>query len=277
MTTLTILACQVDVPIMTSVRERDQHLQRLGNAIASQLKSKPANIVVLPELSSVDYARATFDHLNLLAESLEGISFQMFREIAMEFKTTVAYGFPRKQGEQFYICQAVIGEDGELLGYYDKLHIAQFGTSMEKDYFLSGDHLLVLEHEDIRISPIICYDIRFPELCRNLAIDHGVQLILHCGAYYRDESFHSWHKFAVSRAMENQVYLLSLNRAGVHYGESIFCPPWVDESHPLESFSDHEEEFKYLVLDTQFVEQARKQYPFLKDRYSNYHQIPLLG
>jgi len=47
---------------------------------------------------------------------------------------------------------------------------------------------------------------------------HDVDLILHVGAYARDESFYSWHAFAVTRAVENQFFVLSLNRAGTHFG-----------------------------------------------------------
>lgn len=48
--------------------------------------------------------------------------------------------------------------------------------------------------------------------------------------------FLAWHSFAVTRAMENQVYLLSLNRAGADYGGSVFCPPWLDDDHPPQFF-----------------------------------------
>jgi predicted amidohydrolase len=97
---------------------------------------------------------------------------------------------------------------------------------------------------------------------------------LHCGAYYRDESFSSWHSFAITRAMENQLYLLSLNRAGKYYGNSVFCLPWMDESRPEIHFSSHDEDFRYLQVVRSNIDTAREQYSFLEDRLSDYKKLP---
>ncbi len=108
------------------------------------------------------------------------------------------------------------------------------------------------------------------ELTRTLAITHGVQLVLHCSAHARDESFHSWHHFSVCRAVENQICFLSLNRAGEDYGNSIFCPPWIDESSPGLRFPQTAEKFETIEVDTDVIERVRKIYPFLADRAGDY-------
>lgn len=271
---LRLLACQLRVPNTTSVAKRELHLQETAAKIRQKLSQKPVDLVILPELSSVDYARDTFDQLHALAESDCGASFQVFSEISREFGVTVVYGYPGLKNGRYTINQAAVGADGELLGVYEKLHIAHYGASMEKDYFKPGQHTLVFECKGIRIAPIICYDIRFPELCRSLAIQHGVELILHCGAYFRDESFPSWHPFVITRAMENQIYILSLNRAGKDYGQSLLCPPWMDMQHPCEGFSEEAEEFKHLALDMQAISRARA-YPFMEDRLEDYEGLPV--
>ena len=125
----------------------------------------------------------------------------------------------------------------------------------------------------LRFAPIICYDIRIPELSRVLTINHNVDCILHCGAYFRDESFATWHPFVITRAMENQIFFLSLNRAGRDYGHSLFCPPWVDERHLPSVFEDRSEEFKYLEIDKTKIENARTQYTFLRDRLIDYSAL----
>jgi nitrilase len=141
---------------------------------------------------------------------------------------------------------------------------------MEKEYFDAGDHVFTFKIGNFTISPIICYDIRIPELSRVLALKHGVDLILHCGAYYRDESFATWHQFATTRAMENQIFFLSLNRAGQSWGNSVFCLPWMDENTPPERFSHRDEEFRHLTLDKRQLFKAREDYTFLKDRLPDY-------
>ena len=273
-TTLSLLACQLNIPKITNVAERDTHLRSTAARLRKKLSQQRADLVILPELSSIDYARDTFNQLQALSEMDTGASFQTFSEIAREFGLTVVYGYPGLRDNRFTICQAAVGADGQLLGVYEKLHIAHYGASMEKDYFESGQHLMVFECKGVRIAPIICYDIRFPQLCQTLATQHEASLILHCGAYYRDESFPSWHPFVITRAMENQIYILSLNRAGARYGQSLFCPPWMDSQHPCVNFENKGEDFKYLKLETQIIAKARD-YPFLKDRLDDYSTLTL--
>ena len=120
------------------------------------------------------------------------------------------------------------------------------------------------------IAPLICYDIRIPEMTRALVLEHHADLLLHCGAYFRDESFATWHSFATTRAMENQTYLLSINRAGSDYGNSLFCPPWMDQNQPAVAFAEHAEQFRIFQVDPDLPADTRSMYTFLKDRHAKY-------
>ena len=265
-----LLACQITVPVTRTAEDRQKHVAILVDKVSERLSEQEADLVVLPELSTVEYSRESFDQLGCLAETLDGQSVGLMREMAVKFSVAVVFGMPRKIDNHFVISQIALDQDGELLGCYDKLHICQYGASMEKEYFQRGDGLTIFEVAGFRFAPIICYDIRIPELSRALAIDHGVDCILHCGAYFRDESFASWHAFATTRALENQLYLLSLNRAGADYGDSIFCPPWIDNDQPAGRFSAHIEDFRYFVLDRKTISKTREQYTFLKDKLADY-------
>ncbi len=266
----TILACQVSIPQVRTTQDRDRHVSNLAEKISLQLSQREADLVVLPELCSIEYSRETFEQLESLAETLEGPSINLMQALARKHQTAVLFGMPRKQSDHYFISQIAIDRHGEILCCYDKLHICQYGASMEKEFFQRGEGVGVFELAGFRFAPIICYDIRIPELSRSLAIEHGVDCILHCGAYFRDESFASRHAFATTRAIENQLYLVSLNRAGTDYGESVFCLPWMDENHPAEHFSKYEEDFRYLMLDKMVINQAREDYTFLKDRLDDY-------
>lgn len=271
---LQVLACQLAIPAVTTPDLRDQHLEVLTKKIGDQLKETPADLVVLPELSSVDYSRTAFDNLQVLAEPIDGPTFDVMRTLAKTFDVAVVYGIPRRGEGGYHIAQVAVGPDGEIVGHFDKLHIAQYGASPEKEYFERGDHLFVFEYRGVRIAPIICYDIRIPELTRTLVLQHGVQLILHCGAYARDESFHSWHDFVVCRALENQVYVLSLNRAGADFGNSLFCGAWVDPQHPAVAFPDTDEALVIVEVDPAEIETTRSRYSFLTDRLGDYALLP---
>ena len=268
--TLTLLACQIEVPPTTSAAARDAHLADTAAKLRKHLSVKNADIVVMPELSSIDYSRDAFDHLDEISEPLDGISFQTWAAIAAEFGTFFSYSFARREGAATYITVAVVTPQGTLAGYYDKLHLCQYGASMEKEYFKAGCQLFTFQIKGFTLSPIICYDIRFPELPRMLVLKHGVDVILHCGAYFRDPSFPTWHAFATSRAIENQCFLLSLNRAGQDYGNSLFCYPWMDETQGPQQFAEHAEDFRYIEIERHRLDEARSTYTFLRDKWDSY-------
>jgi len=270
-TSLSMLACQISIPEMTSQLQRDQHLERSALLVTEKLEQQSTDLVVLPELSTIDYSRQCFEQLDELAEPDHGPSFHCWSTVAKANHCNVVYGFPRRVKDGFSISSAVVSANGELTGIYDKIHLAQFGDSMEKEYFnAAGRQLLVFDVAGFRIAPIICYDIRFPELCRELVVNHQVDLILHVGAYARDESFYSWHAFVTTRAVENQCFFLSLNRAGAHFGHSVFCKPWIDQNNPPVLFSEHKEECRAITLDKTKLVEARANFTFLEDRLSNY-------
>lgn len=271
---LRLLACQIDIPQMTRAGERDAHLDRVTRLVSDALAERPADLVVLPELSGIDYSRAAFDRLDTLAEPLEGPSFKAWSRVARAHGAHVVFGFARRQGDATFISTAVAGPDGTCLGAYDKLHLCQYGASMEKEYFTRGDHLLTFDVNGLTCAPIICYDIRIPELSRCLTLKHGVDLILHCGAYARDESFATWHEFITARALENQVYLLSLNRAGAAFGGSAFCRPWMDETLPKDLFDAHAEDLRWFDVMAEEIAAARRAYTFLDDRLPDYDALP---
>ncbi|HCV88008.1 MAG TPA: carbon-nitrogen hydrolase family protein [Alphaproteobacteria bacterium] len=265
---------------MTRGAERTAHMDRVARAIDFELASNgPVDLVVLPELGSLDYSRSCFDRLSDLAEPLEASpTIESLRKVAQTNGVAILAGMARQEpgkdaGTDSFITQALIAADGKLAAHYDKLHIAQFGESTEKDYFVRGDRLLVFEIGGFTFGTIICYDIRIPELSRVLARRHGVDVILHPTAFCRDETFHTWQAFATTRAIENQVYFVSVNRAGDDFGDSMLIEPWMDETVPLRQLSTGEE-FARWTLSRSVLDHARSSYPFLSDVRDDYETLP---
>ena len=141
---------------------------------------------------------------------------------------------------------------------------------MEKECFSAGRYLFTFKINGFSLSPIICHDIRFPELSRASVLKHGVDVILHCGAHARDSSFPTWHAFATTRAIENDCSVLSLNRAGQNYGNSLFCYPWMDETFGSQLFAEHEEGFRRIKIARRRLHDALTTYTILKDRWDSY-------
>ena len=279
MSVLKILACQISIPATSTVERRDNHLKQTSAKADKWLTENPADILVLPELSSLDYSTDTFTNLESVAEEDNGSSYRTWSEVAKSHNCWVLYGYARRCNHgalpAYSIATGVIKPDGKLDGVYEKLHLAQFGASEEKDYFnVAGSQLLVFECKGFKLAPITCYDIRFAELARALVLQHGVDCILHTGAYARDPSFDSWHAFVKTRAMENQIYVLSLNRAGDFFGQSVFMPPWVDDTvHPT-LFDETKEQSLLVTLERKALNYARDEFHFLDDRLSSY-DLPL--
>jgi len=268
---LRLLGCQVAIPDAVCASDRDRHVASLCEGIADHLaKSGPVDLIVLPELCTLPYSREAFEALDDLAESLEGVSVTCFAELARAQSAMVVFGMARRTDTGFRISQVILSETGDVAACYDKMHLCQYGASCEKEFFEHGEKMAVVNLNGWKIAPLICYDIRIPEMSRALVLEHHADLLLHCGAYFRDESFATWHNFATTRAMENQVYLLSLNRAGKNYGNSLFCFPWMDETHPAVAFAEHAEEFRFLELDPNLPDETRSMYTFLKDRHAKY-------
>ena len=269
---LTLLACQIDIPLMTTGEDRDAHIDRVACAIDISLNSKGGvDLVVLPELASLHYSEDCFNHLAVLAEYLEDSpTLRRLGEVAQKHSTSILAGLARHDSAgAYYISQVLIEPDGQYNRWYDKLHIAQFGDSMEKLFFRRGDHVLVFEIRGFTFGVIICYDMRIPELSRDLARRHQVDVLLHPTAFCRDETFFSWHDFAKTRALENQVYFASVNRAGADFGSSVLMKPWIDENTPPVVLSTGET-FARWQLTRDAITDARAAYPFLKDLREDY-------
>jgi len=254
---ITALVCQLNIPAdMRSIGEQVEHLDRTAQLLDDALTRKRADVVVLPELSSVSYTRYCFSHLDTFGEEEGGRTFEVLSRVAKKHGVFLLYGAPRVTSEgSAHISQFLIDAAGNARGVYDKLHMAQFGASMEKDYFTRGEKILVFDIKGVRLAPVICYDMRFPELAMNLVREYEVHAVIHPVAFFRDASFYSWQAFVIARALENQAYWLSINRAGSDFGASIVCPPWVDET------------------SKEIIKETREKYSFSLDKLEDYSKL----
>ncbi|MGB0388175.1 MAG: carbon-nitrogen hydrolase family protein [Ardenticatenaceae bacterium] len=272
---LNVLGFQPTIPTVRSIAQRQAHVDAMIAKLETAVSEHDSiDLVLLPELATIEYSREAFDQLDVLAETRKGDSFERFAAFAKRAGCAVMYGFPRVEQNRTYISQNVINANGKWVTGFDKLHMAHFGFSMEKDYFSAGERIAVFELNGFRFGILICYDFRFPELMCLYAQQHAVDVLLHPVAFSRDESFPSWHHFAIVRALENHTYFLSLNRAGSFWGSSIFCPPWVDSVIRPKIFPT-EESLVFYRLDKAQLATSRQMYPFAQDKLPAYDQLHL--
>jgi predicted amidohydrolase len=270
---LNILTYQPHIVEIRSAEDRRAHVARLVHSLEEKCRRQPAvDLILLPELSTIDYSAEAFARLPALAEPLDGETFQLMSTLARRVGAAVTFGFPRVENGSYFISQQVVGSSGQYVTHYDKIHLAHFGASMERDYFTRGQKLGIFDLGGFRFGILICYDFRFPALLKLMVEGHGANVILHPVAFTRDGTYDSWHHFVVTRALENQVYFLSLNRAGQEWGGSILCPPWIDsELKPV--LLGSEETTCVFTLDKSLIQTIRQTYPFQKDRLPDYSQL----
>ena len=252
-----------------------QMLQNLGNRKANirtaveMIRATPGHdIYVLPELSSSGYDESVFNRLEELAEDWGGQSYRAFSSLSKDLGCHICYSFPRRRSSKEYtIASAVVGPTGVLEAQYDKWHVCSTGDCNEKRFFKKGERPLeIFEVGGVRVGICICYDIRFPEVCRYFAVEKEISLLIHPGGWPRDKGFFTWHTFVTTRAVENTIYIMSTNWAGLYNGGTAFCPPFVDGDEACLKKLKTKPDVLIGTVDRAHLENVKKKYPYLKDR-----------
>ncbi|MDK2371864.1 MAG: nitrilase-related carbon-nitrogen hydrolase [Candidatus Korarchaeota archaeon] len=177
-------------------------------ARALELASKvEADLLVFPELFNTGYLFLSKEEVSKLAEDLEGHTVSELREFAEETSTALVAGFAERDGDKFYNSAVVIDEKGDVRGVYRKTHL----FFEEKLFFEPGDTGFQVFHvAGMRVGVMICYDWRFPEAARTLALK-GAQVIAHPSNLVLPFA----PTVDLARAVENRVYIILSDRSGV--------------------------------------------------------------
>ena len=172
------------------------------------------DIYVLPELSSSGYDESVFNRLEDLAEDWGGQSFEAFSRLSRELGCHICYSFPRRRSSnEFTIAAAVVGPTGGIEAKYDKWHVCSTGDCREKRFFKNGKRPLeVFEVSGVRVGICICYDIRFPEVSRYLAVEKEISLWLHPGGWPRDKGFFNARDISADEMCRAKCSAMNINR-----------------------------------------------------------------
>src|SRR6056297_57647 len=187
----------------------DKNVQTAFNGI-SRLIRQGAELLVLPEMwsSGFDYS-ALAKHAARTPEILAALS-----GTAAKNAVIIAGSLPEADGEKIYNTLYVVDKKGEIAGKYRKTHL--FPLIEEDKYFCGGDRPVVCETDCGRLGLMTCYDLRFPEFCRSLAIK-GAEIVV-ISAQWPASRIHLWDTLLAARAIENQLFLVAANRYGAEDG-----------------------------------------------------------
>lgn len=168
-------------------------------------------------------------------------------------------------------CNRLFFVTPESVSFYDKHHL--FTYSGEHLRYTAGDRKVTVEWRGWRIRLIVCYDLRFPKWIRNGAgtqaagsAEQPYDAII-CVASWPERRAGAWKTLSRARAIENQCYVLAVNRAGkdpacVYSGDSAIIDPW---GETLAACTPSVEGFAAAELDKEALEAFRRQFPVLND------------
>ncbi|MFO7873406.1 MAG: amidohydrolase [Bacteroidales bacterium] len=169
----------------------------------------PVDLILLPEMFTTGFTMEPHH----LAEPMDGESMQWMRRMAGEKQAVLAGTMIINENDRFFNRLIWMRPDGTY-AHYDKKHL--FTYAGENKNYTPGTEKLIVELQGWKIMPIICYDMRFPAWCRN-SYDPDSGFAYDCilnVANWPGSRSHAWRILLMARAIENQAYMIGVNRIG---------------------------------------------------------------
>ncbi|MDF2667745.1 MAG: nitrilase [Paenibacillus sp.] len=255
---LQVAVLQMDIAIGEPDRNYDNLLRMLHDAV--QAERKP-DLIICPEMWNTGYA---LDHIQQLADPQGLRTIEMIGEFSRTHDVHIIAGsIAEKVGEDVRNTIYAFNRAGQVQGTYSKMHL--FRLMDEEKYLKAGTTLGELELDGFKAGAMICYDIRFPELARKLALN-GAKLLL-VPAEWPHPRLHHWRTLLMARAIENQMYVVACNRVGRSgstdfFGHSMIIDPWGE----IVAEGDETERIISAQIDLDLVDKVREKIPVFKDR-----------
>ncbi|MED5017795.1 carbon-nitrogen family hydrolase [Paenibacillus chibensis] len=257
-TKLAVALIQADIEI-GSPQENKKHLESLMES-AVQANPKP-DLLVLPEMWNTGYA---LEQIHDIADPEGEASREWLSSFAAKHEVMVVGGSVAvKTGDEIYNMMYAFDRTGLQVGEYAKLHL--FRLMDEEKHLTAGTRLVQFDLEGVQAGASICYDIRFPELARSLALGGAKMLIV--PAEWPHPRLHHWRTLLMARAIENQMYVIACNRVGSSrgtdfFGHSMIIDPWGE----IVAEGSESEEILTGLIEPELVDEVRGRIPVFADR-----------
>ena len=192
-------------------------------------------------------------------------------ELAKKYKVNIVAGsVSNVRGGKVYNTAFVFDRAGSCIAEYDKTHL--FTPMEEDDYYTCGDHLCRFTLDGVKCGIIICYDVRFPELTRSLAL-RGLDMLFVVSQWPKERIFHL-RTLTAARAIENQMFVVCCNSCGtagktVYGGNSAIIDPW---GQTVVAAGEYEE-ILTGDCDLNTLTYIRNTIPVFRDRKPNLYNI----
>jgi omega-amidase len=216
------------------------------------------DIIVLPEMFTTGFTMKTSG----LAEKQDGIALKWMQEVARDKNAVVTGSLIFQEGNLFYNRLIWMQPDGNYKTY-DKRHL--FRMAGEQNEYAAGGERLVVQIKGWNICPLICYDLRFPVWSRNKMQNEQYEYdVLIYVANWPERRAFAWKSLLVARAIENQSYLIGLNRVGedgngINYSGDSVVLNFLGET--ISSFEENVEGIGIVSFNYEKLTHFRNQFP----------------
>jgi predicted amidohydrolase len=236
------------------IEPNSEHVRRSLEKLAAE----GVRLAVLPEMWGTGFA---YKDLNRLAERTAELVAEL-AGLSRTYGMVIVGSLPEPHENKVYNT-AYILDNGIVKGKYRKIHL--FSLMQEDRSFDSGSNWLVAETSVGKIGVFICYDLRFPELARRLAVE-GAEILVVPGEWPKPRQEH-WRTLLRARAIENQLFLVAANCCGIvgkldFFGMSMI----IDPKGELLAEAGYEPENIVATLDFATMTEWRQQIPCFNDR-----------
>lgn len=182
------------------------------------------DVLVFPEMFTTGFTNAS----EQLAVQMDSLPIKWMQELSNKLDALLIGSMIIEENGHYYNRLLAAFPDGNLQTY-DKRHL--FSLVGENDFYAAGAEKLVINYKGWKISPLICYDLRFPAWCRNTEMEEIIIFI----ANWPEKRQKHWNLLLNARAIENQSYVVGVNRIGEdgsgipHNGMSAVYDFWGNE------------------------------------------------
>ncbi len=239
--------------------EKSANLRLLEQKIAG-IEEK-TEIVVLPEMFNTGFSMRP----EALAETMDGETVEWMKKVSRENGIVLTGSLMIEDAGNYYNRLIWMLPNGQY-GYYDKRHLFAFGE--EDKHYSPGNKRLIASVKGWKINLQVCYDLRFPVWARQKNTEAGAEYdVLIYVANWPERRSHAWKTLLCARAIENQCYVVGVNRVGsdgknIYYsGNSLVIDPL---GQVLYHMAD-EEDVNTITLQKEMLEDVRSKFPFWKD------------
>jgi omega-amidase len=256
MTQLRVALLQMDIAL-----GQPEVNQAKAREFVAKAAEAGTDLIVLPEMWNTGYS---LDIIQNVADRNGEQTKAIMSELANKYKVNILAGSVSDLRDgQVYNTTYVFDRNGQVIGDYSKIHL--FRLMDEEKYLQSGDHLGMYEIDGIKVGSMICYDLRFPEQSRTMALA-GAQVLI-VPAEWPHPRLNHWRHLQIARAIENQTFVVSCNRVGVSgetvfFGHSMVIDPWGE----ILFEGDETEGIHHVTLDLAVVGEIRRRIPIFEDR-----------